>query len=327
MAPTCSVIIRAYNEERHLPRLLTGILQQTVQDLEVLLVDSGSTDATLAVASRFPVRILSISPEEFSFGRALNLACAEATGEFLVAASAHVHPVYPDWLEQLLLPFAEPQVALSYGKQRGSPDSKFSERQLFRTLYPDQSIAKQATPFCNNANAGIRRSLWEERQYNEELPGLEDLEWATWAMSQGYYVVYQAEAEVIHVHDETPGQVFNRYRREAIALKRIRPSEHFGLKDFTRLFTSNVVSDLRHAVRDRVLSRSLSGMLAFRFMQFWGTYRGFALSGPVTSGLKQTFYYPSSPKRSERSQRPDVSPIDYPGLGHPEEHLTEGQRD
>jgi hypothetical protein len=42
-------------------------------------------------------------------------------------ASAHVYPVYPDWLETLLTPFTDARVALTYGKQRGAPYSHFSE--------------------------------------------------------------------------------------------------------------------------------------------------------------------------------------------------------
>src|SRR4030042_1262275 len=103
-APRCSVVIRAFNEEEHIGRLLSGILEQTVRPVDVLLVDSGSTDATLAIAARFPVRVLSIRPEAFSFGRSLNIGCQAARGEIIVIASAHVYPLYPDWLEQLVAP-------------------------------------------------------------------------------------------------------------------------------------------------------------------------------------------------------------------------------
>ncbi len=128
--PACSIIIRAHNEERHLGRLLEGIAQQTVKDVEIILVDSGSTDGTLTVAARYPVQVVHIAPEEFTFGRSLNLGIQAANAELLVFASAHVYPVYPDWLEKLLAPFADPQIALVYGKQRGGPSSKYSERQI-----------------------------------------------------------------------------------------------------------------------------------------------------------------------------------------------------
>ena len=124
---SCSIVIRCYNEEQHIGRLLSGIMQQSVKDVDIIVVDSGSTDATVPIASRYPVKILSITPEEFTFGRALNLGCSAARGEFIVIASAHVYPVFDDWLEQLLKPFDDPSVALVYGKQRGGDTTKYSE--------------------------------------------------------------------------------------------------------------------------------------------------------------------------------------------------------
>jgi len=118
MSKSCSIIIRCYNEEKYIGKLLHGIIQQAVKDVEIIVVDSGSTDGTLEVASRFPTKIVSIEPEYFSFGRSLNLGCRHATQEFIVVASAHVYPLYKDWLQQLLLPFTDPHVAMVYGKQR-----------------------------------------------------------------------------------------------------------------------------------------------------------------------------------------------------------------
>lgn len=115
-----SIIIRCYNEEHHIGRLLCGVLQQNIRPFEIIVVDSGSTDATLSVASRYPVRVIAIKKEDFSFGYSLNIGCAAATGDFLVIVSAHVYPVHLDWLERLLAPFENDKVALVYGKQQGT---------------------------------------------------------------------------------------------------------------------------------------------------------------------------------------------------------------
>lgn len=312
----CSIVIRCYNEEQHIGRLLSGIMQQTVRDVEIIVVDSGSTDATLSIASRYPVQILSIRPEEFSFGRSLNIGCQAASGEFIVIASAHVYPVYKDWLERLLAPFADPQVALVYGKQRGNETTKYSERQVFTKWFPNESNLCQDHPFCNNANAAIRRSVWEQSPYDETLTGLEDIDWARRALELSHKIAYAADAEVVHVHNETPRRLYNRYRREAIALKHIFPQERFSLWDFVRLFAANVVSDCYHARHDRVLWRNLTDILVFRLMQFWGTYRGFAQRGLVTSQLKQTFYYPNDLVRA-RSRITTPEPgrrVEYAGV-------------
>jgi len=307
----CSIVIRAFNEEKHIGRLLDGIQQQTRQDCEIILVDSGSTDSTLAIAARYPLKIVHIQPENFSFGRSLNLGITEAQGEFIVIASAHVYPVYPDWLERLLAPFVNPKVALSYGKQRGNSTTKFSEEQIFSRWFPEQSATNQTHPFCNNANAAIRRSLWVRNPYNETLSGLEDLEWAHWALGQGYALSYVAEAEIVHVHDETPAGIYNRYRREAMSIKHIFPQERFHFGDFARLLLTNIVSDMWHAARKHVFWASLGSIFWFRFMQFWGTYQGYRHSGPLTWQLRQTFYYPHGIITQPQTTKRNIEPIHY----------------
>jgi glycosyltransferase involved in cell wall biosynthesis len=306
-----SIIIRAYNEEGHIRRLLTGIQQQTLQDVEVILVDSGSTDGTVAAALEFPIQVVRIRPEEFTFGRSLNRGIEAAKGEFVVMASAHVYPVYPDWLERLLESFDDPKVALTYGKQRGDDGSQFSEHEIFRRWYPDEPQPQQPHPFCNNANAAIRHMLWEAHPYDELLPGLEDLAWARWTFEQGQRIAYIPAAEVIHVHRETPQAVYNRYKREGMAFKQIYPQEHFRITDFVRLFSANTLNDLRAAAHQQRFARSWRSILWFRWMQFWGTYQGYRQSGPLTWQLKQAFYYPrQSASRQEIEPRP-VEPIHY----------------
>jgi len=306
----CSIVIRAYNEEKHIGRLLEGIKQQTIKDVEIILVDSGSTDSTVAIAESFGARIVRIASNEFTFGRSLNFGVREATREFVVSASAHVYPVYPDWVESLLRPFEDERVALTYGKQRGLDSAKYSEQQIFHQWYPDASNLNQSTAFCNNANAAIRKKLWEENPYDETLTGLEDLEWGKWAKEQGYKIAYAADAEIMHVHDETPQGVFNRYRREAMAFKRIYPESHFNVYDFLRLTITNIFSDLWHAARERALWKNIASILWFRFTQFYGTRMGHRETSLVTPQLRETFYYARERKNKDGPKR-DVEPILY----------------
>ena len=306
-----SIVIRAHNEERRIAQLLDGIAQQTVNDHEIILVDSGSTDRTLEIASHYPVHVVHIQPEDFTFGYSLNQGIDASHGDLIVIASAHVYPVYPDWLASLLAPFADPQVALTYGKQRGNSLNKFSEQQIFHHWYPDHSQPHQPYPFCNNANAAIRRSLWESQRYDETLPGLEDLEWAHRSMARGFAISYVAEAEVVHVHEETPSGVYNRYRREAMAFKRLFPQEHYHLLNLFHNLATNISSDLAQATRHHQLGARMGEIFWFRWMQFWGTYRGYRQSGPLTWQLRQTFYYPRGTGAPLTSHGREIAPINY----------------
>ncbi|HUV27366.1 MAG TPA: glycosyltransferase family 2 protein [Anaerolineales bacterium] len=311
----CSIVIRAYNEEKHIERLFSGLGQQNISAFEVILVDSGSSDATIEIAKSehwdFPVQILNIQPEQFSFGRSLNLGIKHAMSDIIVIASAHVYPVYPDWIERLISPFTDAKVGLTYGKQRGSTTTRFSENQILARWYPEQSKIQKSNPFCNNANAAIRKDLWLRHNYDDTLSGLEDLEWAHWAIEQGCTVSYVAEAEIIHTHEDTPRGVYNRYRREAMAFKRIFPHEQFGFFDFVRLFFTNLVSDSASTMRDGKFIREVSNIIWFRLMQFWGTYRGYQQSGPLTQDLRKTFYYPGDSPTNHNHESRNVKPIQY----------------
>ena len=307
----CAIVIRAFNEERHIGRLLEGILRQRIENVEIVVVDSGSTDSTRDVVSQFPAHIVSIAPEEFSFGRSLNRGVAATSSELVVLASAHVYPDYDNWLERLIEPFADDRVALTYGRQIGNERTRFSERQIFRQWFPEHGAGVQDHPFCNNANAAIRRSLWEQIPYDETLTGLEDIAWARRAIERGYRVVYVPEAVIVHVHEETPARIFRRYQREAMALHRIDPATRFNALDFLRLCTTSLLHDFAEARRQSMLWRQASSIIGFRLLQYWGTYRGFAHRSPASSDLKHRFYYPRGSARAETGEERLGRRIDY----------------
>jgi len=313
-----SIIIRCLNEEKHIGKLLAGIVEQTEKDVEIIVVDSGSTDATLSIASHFPVKIVNIRPEDFSFGFALNSGCAAAKGDILVIASAHVYPVFNDWLKLMAEPFEDERVALVYGKQRGNELTRYSEHQIFAKWFPEGSTRNQLHPFCNNANCAIRRSVWENQPYDETLTGLEDIDWAKKILDKGMRIAYQADATIIHVHEERWRNIFNRYRREAIALRLIMKHEKFNFYTFITLLLKNWWSDCRQALHDGVLLKNMGGIFLFRLMQFWGTYRGYKQSYLLDNQVRERFYYPKgyiarSGQKEESGRKIDYSHIQTPG--------------
>lgn len=312
-----AVVIRAFNEEAHIGRLLTGIGLQTTQPDEVILVDSGSTDATVSIAKAFDAEVVSIAPEDFSFGRALNRGIDATDADLVVIASAHVYPIFDDWLERLLGPFENRDVGLSFGRQTVPPGGRFSERRLLEQWFPHESRSDSQHPFCNNANAAIRRTLWREQPYDEHLTGLEDLAWAKALIARGMSLAYVADAPVIHVHEESFPQIVNRYRREAVAHKEIYSGQSLGTATALRLCLANIAKDLAAASRERQLRHHMVDILAFRTAQFYGTLRGFSQRRPVTESLRRRFYYPPEPPVSAASSHPPSGkPIDYESALH-----------
>ncbi len=119
-----SVIIAARNEERNLPRLLDALCSQTYPPelFEVVVVDDGSTDGTLAViqsyADKLPELVV-VHNEEIPEGWApkkwaLTQAVEASRGEIILATDADCLPG-PDWIGTIVLPFADKRVGLVAG--------------------------------------------------------------------------------------------------------------------------------------------------------------------------------------------------------------------
>jgi rhamnosyltransferase len=300
---TVSVVIRALNEAEHLPALFSGLLRQSRPPDEVIVVDSGSTDDTVAIARAHGADVVHIVPQEFSFGRSLNRGCAHATGDVFVFASAHVYPVDEKWLDLIVAPFERPEVGLVYGRQTGDHRTQFSEQQVLRRWFPDVGDDDQRSPFCNNANCAVRAEAWRGLPYDEDLTGLEDLDWANRALAANWTIVYEARAVVAHIHDESFTQVRQRYRREAIAHRRIFHDQQMTLVSAVGLFVLSVGRDYLAALPRRRLLTNLLAIPSFRAAQYLGTWEGFRHRGDVSSELRRRFYYPKGFTALDRSSR------------------------
>ena len=290
-----SYIIRTFNEERHLPELLNAINGQKRDfDQEVIVIDSGSTDSTREIARDYGAKLTSIKKDEFSFGRSLNMAIAVSDASFCIIVSAHCIPADENWAAGLVSPLlANTNAAVCYGRQIGGPTTKISEHQIFKSWFPEScgEDAPSRTGFCNNANAAIRRALWVNNHYDESLTGLEDLRWAEAMMQLGHEIVYQPQAVVVHHHDETWPQVENRYFREAIALKKIRPDLRVGGAEVILLFLKHVYSDVASHKDGGSIFSTLKEVTMFRYYQFKGMYKGINKRDKVSEELKKKFYY------------------------------------
>lgn len=289
-----SIVIRTYNEERHLPSVLEKIASQRTDSLskEVIIVDSGSEDRTRDIGESFGCQIVRIAKNDFTFGRSLNVGCAAAAGQYLAFVSGHCVPATDAWLANLIKPLQDDICVYTYGRQIGNGDSKFSERQLFKKYFPEVSSTPQQGYFCNNANAALRREVWEAHQFNEELPGLEDMELGKRLVERGLNLGYVAEAPVFHLHDESWRKMHRRYEREAIALQRIMPEVHVSYFDFLRYSASAILLDAGAALQERVLLKRFPEIVIFRLLQFLGAYQGNHETRKMSRVLKEKYFYP-----------------------------------
>lgn len=236
-----SVLLLTKNGRRDLERLLPAVFaQKKVNSFEVIAIDSGSTDGTLDLLLRFPIQLRQIPPHEFHHARTRNLAASLASGRILVFLTQDAIPVSDMWLMKLISNFADPDVAAVYGRQFPKPGSSVEREDALDTIYGDQKIIKDPSHrnemgyrfyHFSDVNAAIRRSVWQEERFPEDLKVFEDLGIAKHILDRGWKIVYEPNAAVYHSHAHTTVGLFKRYFDIGYTLRLLKIWEAAGTRD------------------------------------------------------------------------------------------------
>ncbi len=215
-----SIVIRTYNEQQILPRTLAALRTQTFQNYRLIVVDSGSTDHTVAIAKEFHgVRLVEVAHSEFTFGRGLNLgiAASESDTEFVAILSAHAIPVSHDWLENLLEPMlSSAEVVGVFGKQipleehLSNPVVRALEKYGYPEYFGDDAYGTKENHRFSNTNSAIRMSAWRALPFDEQAEFAEDQIWAHEMLSQGHSIAYEPGAIVYHSHPDSYRRYYQR---------------------------------------------------------------------------------------------------------------------
>jgi rhamnosyltransferase len=213
VTPLVSIVIRSKNEAASIGRLLDILRGQTIGErLELIVVDSGSTDGTVQIVRDRGVEPIEISAASFTFGGALNTGCEAARAPLIVALSAHAFPPDERWAERMVAAFDDERVAAAWGDTRGPHGEPLRE-----ALLQDAEHARRH-PFWGYSNpaGGFRASLWRERGWRADLPGSEDKEWAWHWLQRGWLVRIDPALAVEHDHSHDPLRaIYERSRRES----------------------------------------------------------------------------------------------------------------
>jgi glycosyltransferase involved in cell wall biosynthesis len=209
---TASVIVPVFNSANHLPDLLASLSRQSHPPLEVILVDDGSTDDTVAVAKKLSeqhaglgVRVL--EQNHRGPGAARNLGAERAEGEVLLFTDSDCLPC-ETWVEKMLEPFSkDPQVIGvqgAYLTQQTAPMARFGQIEIedrYRRMKKSSFI-----DFIGTYAAGYRKQVFfENGKFDDRFPiaSGEDADLSFRLASKGLKMVFQPEAVVFHRHPDT----------------------------------------------------------------------------------------------------------------------------
>jgi len=280
--PRISIIIRTKNEEAALPFCLAKIKNQTIQDSEVVVVDSGSSDKTVSIAQAYGCKIVSIDPKDFTFGGAINNGIAAAGGDIAVIISAHCLPVDDLWLERLCESFGKvPKLAGVYGRQIAREETNPIEWRGLLEAYPEgNTFQLSSSELFSNANSAFLVSVWRSVSFDEDLTGAEDINWRTKISSLGYQIGYEPRAIVFHSHQESLKSFYLRAKRESEALFKIKSSyakRHTILGYWARCARS-LSKDYLFLIRNQASAlyfiKWTIYLPLYRMFMYYGQYRG-----------------------------------------------------
>ena len=196
-----SVIVPVFDGAQTLDLCLQALSAQTIESerYEVIVVDDGSTDGSAEVAARHRVEV--IRQEHAGAAAARNRGAEQASGQVLLYTDADCEPA-PDWIEQMLAPFADPEVVgvkgVYHTRQR-SAVARFVQAE-FEEKYDRQKRVKQIDFVDTYAAAYRREVLMAHGGFDPAFLMDEDQEFSFRLASAGYRLVFQPAAAVYHQH-------------------------------------------------------------------------------------------------------------------------------
>jgi rhamnosyltransferase len=201
-----SAIIRAKDKAGTIGGAIASVKCQTVP-VEVIVVDSGSRDATPEIAREMGAQVLSIPAVTFTYGSAINTGVAAASAEYVLFLSAHCALPSPRWLELALRHFGDGRVVAVNGTSnyRVRPNRALSPEQRLLVGATDD-IVVQDRPFYDgfvgfgNTCALVRRSACYLFPFDERMIYAEDKEWANRVTRAGHRIVFDAALGTFNKH-------------------------------------------------------------------------------------------------------------------------------
>jgi glycosyltransferase involved in cell wall biosynthesis len=247
---------------------LTAIRAQRVdRPVEIVVVDSGSRDGSVALAREHGARVEEIPAAAFSHGGVRNRLMELADGDVVAFLTQDAVPAGDGWLAALLSGFAlADDVALVCGPQRARPDASPMVRRELDALFArfgdgprvdrlgEEELALGPASFFSSANGAVARWAWERVPFRP-VAYAEDHHLAADILRAGLAKAYVPEAAVVHSHDYAGWGWFRRVFDEFRALHEVH-----GLREplSPRFLAARVRNDVA-AERAAIAREGISG--------------------------------------------------------------------
>lgn len=212
-----SIIVPALNASPTLPACLQACQTQTLPaglQLEIILVDDGSTDGTREIAKTTPVQLIQHQNRRGA-AAARNSGLAAAAGEIILFTDADCMP-QPNWVAEMTRPFQDATVDGCKGiYATNQPELVARFVQIEYEDKYDLLSAQPAIDFIDTYSAGYRADILKAAGgFDETIQYVEDQELSFRLAAAGHKMVFQETAVVLHQHSNS----LHRYFRKKILI-------------------------------------------------------------------------------------------------------------
>jgi rhamnosyltransferase len=215
-----SVIIPVKNGESTLSSCLDSIISQTiVENIEIIILDSGSNDKSVSIAESFGAKVIHIEPSQFNHGLTRNLGIQNANGDLLFFTVQDAELSSTCQLANMTAHFNDHEVQAVVGIQGYPSDldknpalwfKRFDEPKIEKRHFPNgefEELSKQEQfdiSNWDNVNAMYRKSVLLELPF-PDTNFSEDWMWANIALKSGKKILRDPSLLVWHYHHMTFG--------------------------------------------------------------------------------------------------------------------------
>jgi rhamnosyltransferase len=267
-----TVAVLTFNAEDYLKSLIEAVFgQKTKRSVELLIIDSGSSDKTLDIINDYPkIRLHQIPNSEFGHGPTRNLAVEMAKGEYVLFLTHDAIPASVHWLEAMVEPFElSEKVGCVVGKQIPHANAPATIKRevtiVFKGLGPDDSISLQrkneitsaynlVNTFMSNTNSAVRKDLHGKIPFRA-VNYAEDQGLGIDMLDAGYYKAYAPLGAVNHSHDYGVREYFKRKFDEYVGLRKTTGyTATAGYKELILGSTKATLQDWIFIMRDKQYS-------------------------------------------------------------------------
>lgn len=278
MQPTATIIIRSFNEGWALRETLPAVAAQQYRGWELIVIDSGSTDGSVdLIRCAHPRHFIQIRPEEYNPSRVMNLGMKLASSDVGIFLNADATPQGSHWLGPLVMALHKPLTAAVFGRQIPRPNCRAVFAHDYERCFGERRESAHWEHFFSMVSSGIRKDIWAKRGFLEKMQYSEDDEYTRWCRAAGYSVVYVPESVVMHSHNYSPAQAYQRSFGEARALAAVwsrAPEQMNWMRTVLLGWLNDVHRDLRFCARQRRLTE-LGHAARIRWEQRRARLRGF----------------------------------------------------